>query len=525
MSAGAPPLSDRPTGWTLRSRVRTALVAGGLVLGLVLLLAFAALLQVSRHESRVTEVLFDAVVSMEDAHADLVDAEGSVRAYALTADPAVRGPYDRLDVAALAAVAEEVTAALPDDGALAGALDDLLVAVEVWRTEFAEPTVARAGDGPDEAYAANRARGLALFADVRAGIDRTLGTLLDYRSDAAESLRTWRTVLVVSMVLLAVSAVAVGTVLWRLLRAWVTDPLERLAASSRAVAAGDLTAQVEGDGPDEVVGLGADVEQMRRQLVAELESVRQARSELEASNRDLEQFAYVASHDLQEPLRKVASFTQLLQRRYGGQLDERADQYIEFAVDGAKRMQRLIQDLLVFSRVGRGGEEAGVVDLDACLADALANVSDTLTTTGGQVLAADLPPVLGHRVVLTQLFQNLLSNAVKFRHPDRPPRIEIRAERSGEEWLFTCADNGIGIEPRHAERVFVIFQRLHAKDAYEGTGIGLSLCKRIIELHGGRIWVAEREPDDVGTVLHWTLPVLREEAASADGSGGARAHG
>jgi light-regulated signal transduction histidine kinase (bacteriophytochrome) len=266
---------------------------------------------------------------------------------------------------------------------------------------------------------------------------------------------------------------------------------------------------------------------MRGALLTQVEAIERSHGqlveqaeELRRSNRDLEQFAYVASHDLQEPLRKVASFTQLLQKRYGGQLDERADQYIEFAVDGAKRMQRLIQDLLGFSRVGRVGGEVSDVDLGAALAAALENLEQVIEDSGAVVTHDDLPTVRGELPLLVQLFQNVVGNAVKFRDPGRVPRIHIGARpltgstggstgtstslSTSTEWELECRDNGIGIDAQYADRVFVIFQRLHAKDVYEGTGIGLALCKRIVEFHGGRIWIDPTAGE--GASIRWTLP-------------------
>ena len=229
--------------------------------------------------------------------------------------------------------------------------------------------------------------------------------------------------------------------------------------------------------------------------------------DLERSNAELEQFAYVASHDLQEPLRKVASFCQLLEQRYRGQLDERADQYIDFAVDGAKRMQQLINDLLAFSRVGRSGNELQPVALDEIARRALADLDAVRVDARATVDVGDLPTVLGEPSLLTVLFQNLIGNAIKFRS-EQPPEVRLTAERDGDGWLITCSDNGIGIDPEYAERVFVIFQRLHAKDEYAGTGIGLAMCRKIVEHHGGRIWLdPEAGP---GTTFRFTLPALEE---------------
>ena len=233
------------------------------------------------------------------------------------------------------------------------------------------------------------------------------------------------------------------------------------------------------------------------------EALAEHAAELQRSNAELEQFAYVASHDLQEPLRKVTSFCQLLQRRYGGQLDERADQYIDFAVDGAKRMQVLINDLLAFSRAGRSAEELGPVACDAALAAATANLSTQIAEAGAVIEAGPLPVVRGQLTLMSVVFQNLLGNALKFTG-EQPPRIVITAERDGAFWSFSVTDNGIGIEPQYADRVFLIFQRLHERAAYPGTGIGLAMCRKIIEYFGGRIWLDTGVAD--GARFRFTVP-------------------
>jgi len=250
---------------------------------------------------------------------------------------------------------------------------------------------------------------------------------------------------------------------------------------------------------------------MRQRILRELSAVRSAHTALEArahdlerSNAELEQFAYVASHDLQEPLRKVASFCQLLQRRYIGQLDARADQYIEFAVDGAKRMQALIDDLLAFSRVGRGERALTLVSCAKALSQARVNLTGEMRRSGAVIETTELPSVRAEFTLLTSLFQNLISNAIKFRG-EQPPAIRISATRRDDEWLFGVADNGIGVEPEFADRVFVIFQRLHDRTQYAGTGIGLAMCRKIVEHLGGRIWLDTAYQD--GAKFSFTLPV------------------
>ena len=234
---------------------------------------------------------------------------------------------------------------------------------------------------------------------------------------------------------------------------------------------------------------------------------RQAQEELARSNRDLEQFAYVASHDLQEPLRMVATYTQLLAERYRGKLDENADKYIHYAVDGALRMQTLVQDLLAFSRVGRQGTERKLTDCNAVLETVLKNLQTAIQESGARVEHECLPSVVADASQLLQVFQNLIGNAIKFRSSN-PPMIRITAEAKHRTWTFSVADNGIGIAPEHAGLIFVIFKRLHTHEEYPGSGIGLAICKKIIEQHDGSIWV-EGQPGR-GSTFKFTLPAGEE---------------
>jgi PAS domain S-box-containing protein len=233
------------------------------------------------------------------------------------------------------------------------------------------------------------------------------------------------------------------------------------------------------------------------------EQLRQAAAALESSNAELEQFAYVASHDLQEPLRMVASYTQMLARRYKGKLDEDADEFIAYAVDGATRMQALINDLLAYSRVGTRGRPFEVVDTATLVDQVSADLSVAIGEADATITRGSLPQVMGDPLQLGQLFQNLVSNAIKFRGEIRP-EVRITADREGAAWRFAVQDNGIGIDPAYAERIFVIFQRLHTRAEYPGTGIGLAICKKIVERHGGRIWV-ESQPG-AGTAFYFTIP-------------------
>jgi light-regulated signal transduction histidine kinase (bacteriophytochrome) len=233
---------------------------------------------------------------------------------------------------------------------------------------------------------------------------------------------------------------------------------------------------------------------------------------LARSNEELERFAYVASHDLQEPLRMVASFTQLLSKKYSGKLDETADRYINFAVDGAKRMQQLITDLLAYSRVNSKDLVPRPVECEAVVRGTLQNLRAAIDESGAVVECDPLPDLIADQVQLGQLFQNLIGNAIKFRG-QAPPRVHIAAEDHGADWQFSVRDNGIGIDPKHADRVFQIFQRLHTREQYPGTGIGLAVCKKVVERHGGRLWV-ESQPG-TGSNFLFTLP----KASTGQGSG------
>lgn len=232
--------------------------------------------------------------------------------------------------------------------------------------------------------------------------------------------------------------------------------------------------------------------------------------QLARSNAELEQFAYVASHDLQEPLRMVAAYTQLLAERYRGKLDENADKFIGYASEGALRMQALIQDLLAFSRVGRNDARCAEVDCDGVMKEILLSLGPAMQESGAKVTHGPLPVVCADRSQLTQVFQNLIGNAIKFRGKEAPA-VSVQAEKSGEQWLFSVSDNGIGIAPEHAENIFVVFQRLHARTEYPGNGIGLAICKKIIQHYGGKIWVEGRVGH--GSVFKFTLPSAGPAAA------------
>lgn len=508
---------------TLRRRISWLLAAAAVLLGIVLVADGVALGRLLAVQHQVTDQLFDARVAADDHFAALVDAETGLRGYALTGDPATLEPYDQARAGSgstFTEVADRIADLTHDDALRSSAVraDDV---AQDWFVSYAEPLVAQVrSDGPQSVTNAQVEHGKERFDEVRAAVAAFSDELSNVRDHEAAELDRWTRVALASLVVMGVVGLVAGVLVWVALRRWVTRPVDELARDARAVASGALDSPVTAHGPGEIADLAGDVEAMRRALRDQVAAVERSHAELVSvnerltaqteelsrSNRDLEQFAYVASHDLQEPLRKVASFTQLLQKRYGGQLDERADQYIEFAVDGAKRMQRLVHDLLGFSRVGRLGGEVTDVPLDRVLDRTLDDLGELVRETGARVEADGLPDVRGEEPLLTQLVQNLVGNAIKFRSPDRAPVVRLSARRTGDLWELECRDNGIGIDPQYADRVFVIFQRLHPKDVYEGTGIGLALCKKIVEFHGGEIWI--EQPDGPGTSIRWTLPAV-----------------
>ena len=461
----------------------------------------------------------------------LLDQETGIRGYGITGDVSFLAPYTS-GLATEASATGQLRALVGRTEPLAGDLTRLEQAARGWRHSYAVPLTALAKNGPlsghDRQLLVRSKQSFdhlrTLFAEQNASL-AAKATRDRAALRRAREVQNWTYGAALAAFLLAAAAVIV------LLQQTVVRPLNRLQAASRRVVGGDFGHQIEATGPADLRAVATDVEEMRSGLVGALDDARAAQDvasrqaadldaqaeELRRSNAELEQFAYVASHDLQEPLRKVASFCQLLEKRYGDKLDDRGHQYIGFAVDGAKRLQILINDLLTFSRVGRSGNALIPVPLDMSLDAAIAALGAVIEETGAVIERPErLPEVAGEATLLAMLWQNLISNAVKFRTADRAPVVHIDVtEDPAGTWRFAVADNGIGIAPEFAEKVFVIFQRLHVRDAYPGTGIGLALCKRIIEHHGGEIRVDTGYTG--GTRLCFTLPRIdAAEAAAAD---------
>jgi len=348
--------------------------------------------------------------------------------------------------------------------------------------------------------------------------------------------------LLINGVVFAVGGLVLSVLVYRLIR-----PVSTLVRGTERVAAGDLETPVEvgrrrdemrtladsfnrmtgqlREQRSEILAHSRDLEQKVLERTAELaranedlqselaerrraeQALQKRTDEMTRSNAELERFVFIASHDLQEPLRTVTGYVQLLARRYRGQLDADADEFIDFAVGGATRMSTLIDDLLAYSRVIRRDKPLEPTDCEAVLAEVLADLRAAIDETGAEVTHDPLPTVVADRVQLASVFLNLISNGIKYRS-DEPTRIHISAEREDDVWTFAVSDNGVGIDPKYHERVFDVFKRLHTREQYEGTGIGLAISKRVVQRHGGRIWV-ESEPGKGSTFL-FTIPAMEE---------------
>jgi signal transduction histidine kinase len=491
---------------------------GGLVLGVLLIVSLVQAGTAIYRQTQTRDVLTDRIMPAALLQPQLSGSIGqqdtAIRGYAATRDPAAYATY-RQKVAEQARTSAAMRRLLTGVRGADRSLADIAAvdrAAADWRTRYADPLAAAVRENTARPSAAADEQGFARVRTANAALQRQQTAFYRtyvHRLNARVTTVYWSLAAAVLLTLLSAAGLA-----W-LIRSAVLRPLSSLAANVREVARGDLARPLDLHGSAEFLELASIVDAMRQRLVEEWRFTSEARrqldeqaTELRRSNAELEQFAYVASHDLQEPLRKVASFCQMLERKYGDKLDDRGRQYIDFAVDGAKRMQVLINDLLTFSRVGRLERGDQTTDMRVCLDRALYNLAQLREDTGAEVTADELPELPGDQTQFTQLLQNLIGNAIKF-HGDDPPRVHIGAHRDGDVWEFSCSDNGIGIDAKYADRIFLIFQRLHPQDVYTGTGIGLAMCKKIVEHHGGRIWLdtaASATPDHPGTTIRWTLP-------------------
>ena len=496
---------------TLRQRLGTLLTVSGVFLAIVAVTIFSSLQTLNDRRAVVIDKLDPAVLASRDLRTSLIDQETGIRGYILTENDSFLAPYN-------SGAENEKTAIQALDGYLEGKPNlsqlrtDLSTTINQWEHDSAEAAISDLKKGNTETPRSIEFQTMSQqqFDRVRAELTNADNAINDERNVAVEDFRLAYRNLTVLPVVELFGFVVLGALVAVALSRSVTRPLENLADQVRAVADGDLSKTIVGEGPPEFVGLGTDTDTMRERILQEIKLLNQANErlaqqavELERSNADLEQFAYVASHDLQEPLRKVAGFCQLLEKRYEGQLDERADQYIFFAVDGAKRMQDLINDLLAFSRVGRTSEQFVPVPLDEALAAGCENLIDRITESAAMLDVGPLPVVQGDPRLLAAVFQNLVGNALKF-HGEDAPIVLIDAVDGDDAWTISVTDNGTGIEPQYADQIFTLFQRLHSKTDYPGTGIGLSLCKKIVEFHGGQIWLEPHAGE--GSTFRFTIP-------------------
>ena len=501
----------RWSGWTTRRWL-----TGGVVVALTALVVLSTLgLWALDRAGTATSDLVDrsapALFSSVQLENALLNQESGVNGYGLTGDRSFLQPYAQ-GLSDQRAAVDQLRPLIAGDRTAEAELAAVLNRAQTWQTQVAQPVLSAPPGAPVASAAPDVRQGQTEFQAIRTAAAAQQHHLQTERDHAYSALQQTHMLRDGTLVAIGSVILLLAVLVFTALRRGVTVPLERLSHDVRVVSDGDFEHAVCPSGPADLRLLAEDVEGMRRRLAEELAFTDRARlqlneqaGELRRSNAELEQFAYVASHDLQEPLRKVASFCQLLQRRYAAELDDRANQYIDFAVDGANRMQTLISDLLSFSRVGRVHRRYASVDLEQILTETLDSLSMAIEDTRAVVTHDPLPTVTADATQMGMLLQNLIANAVKFRDPQRPPRVHLSARRDGGQWVFAVNDNGIGISPDYAERVFVIFQRLHTRDAYPGNGIGLAMCRKIVEFHGGTISV---DPDySPGTRISFTLPV------------------
>ncbi|MBV9084835.1 MAG: CHASE3 domain-containing protein, partial [Acidobacteriaceae bacterium] len=459
------------------------------VLAIPILLGLISFWAAARHRASIVWVSHtkDVILVLENLQAAMDRAESSQRGFLLTGEEPYRAQYvkKRDELLGKIAAVRELTS---DNPAQQANVARLLPAVRE-RIQMMEHVLAVRHEGrlPDTVAADAMRRGTALMGDIRqicAAMAAEETRLLEERILAQR-----RTEIEVAVCFVLGILISVGLL-------YYAHRLIERYSSERARAEAELRA------------LNAELELRVRERTAALEAKNQ---ELMRSNQDLTRFAYIASHDLQEPLRTVASYAGLLGTRYHGKLDGKADKYIGFVVNGAKRMQALIQDLLAYSRLGTQPLNIRPVDMEGVLRDVLENLRVAILERRARITHDPLPSLNADAGRLAQLFQNLIGNALKFAKNDETPTVHIGCWQFGDDWVFSVRDNGIGFDPQYAERIFILFQRLHQVGAYSGTGMGLAICRRIVELHGGRIW-AESEPG-AGSTFSFTLPARLKTTA------------
>ena len=448
---------------SFKGKLTTGLASATAVLVFVAVMSYVSLIR-NVEDRRMVLHTYQVIGKLDEVRMGMTDAETGERGYILTGEDSYLQPYTR-GLSQVNRAVVDVRKLTADNAVQQHALDQLEPIIDARLGELRERIEVRRQQGLTAgATAVREGAGRDFMDQIRAavaGMKSEEERLLQQRSaELKASSRRTRAVLVFGDALGLVFLGIAGFITQR-------EMVKRSKAE------------------EETRKLNVDLERKVAERTTELAA---RAKDLERSNMELQQFAYVASHDLQEPLRTIASFTQLLAKRYADKLDDKAREFIGFAVDGSKRMQTLINDLLAFSRVGTQRKAPAPVRCDTTLDAVLRSLKRAIEENGALITRDALPVVFADEVQLGQLLQNLVGNAIKFRS-DKAPRIHIGAERGGPDWKIFVRDNGIGIAPEHYERIFVIFQRLHTKTEYAGTGIGLAVCKKIVERHGGRLWV------------------------------------
>lgn len=462
-------------------------VYGLVTIGVVLLLAIASMGYLAfrlTEASHWTEHTHEVIEELLRSLSSLQDVETGNRGYAASGDRSFLEPCEKGKKDAIAHLdrVAQLTSDNPDQQKSVALAREL----SAQKVQFSDDVIKASVDEGRALIAS--AKGKKIMEAYRQRIAEMIDTESNLLEKRNRDLQLAQQLLWAGTLTLAVSALALLAWVFRITRTAIEDEKRRVA---------ELNSLNR--------GLQAEIEQRK---IVEL-ALKDTTMKLTSSNTDLQQFAYVASHDLQEPLRAVAGFLTLIAKRHKGNLDPETEGWINHAVEGAQRMRALINDLLLYARVESRGKELEPTDCNKALEQAKKDLSVVLEETGAEIHATRLPTLVGDEGQLSQLFQNLVGNAIKFKQSDTTPKVDIEVRQENAEWIFSVKDNGIGFDQTHADRIFVIFQRLQGREEYQGTGIGLALCKKIVERHGGRIWAESSKGK--GSTFFFTIPVMQGE--------------